>query len=84
MIEITVPVQVQKSSACFKPITQNTSKKAATNTLIQSCIHLKTPPILFFTKNKKAWEITVKQFLPGFYPSVTQQSCEFSLGPDQH
>jgi len=23
------------------------------------------------------------QNLPGFYPSVAQASCEFSLGPDQ-
>src|SRR5690606_31321217 len=34
-MEITVPVQVQKSSACFNPITQKTSKKAAITTLIQ-------------------------------------------------
>lgn len=34
-------------------------------------------------RNKKARENCKKQFLPGFCPSVTQQSCEFSLGPGQ-
>jgi len=25
----------------------------------------------------------MNSYLPGFYPSVTLHSCEFSLGPDQ-
>lgn len=41
-----------------------------------------SPNYLILAKQKSLEETVHRQYLPGFYPSVSQKKLWFSLGPD--
>ena len=51
-------------------------------TTLMTILSQLSPNYMILAKQKSLEETVLRQYLPGFYPSVSQKKLWFSLGPD--